>query len=87
MSVVEEQAKELSVGAAGGAKDGGQKRDTMIVSVGMLILIDFLLGGFFDCGRVLFGSRVAKQEAEGGFAQRLVDVALYLLKRHSGIVW
>ena len=43
MSVVEEQAKELGVGAAGGAKDGGQKRDTMIVSVGMLILIGFLL--------------------------------------------
>ena len=56
MSVVEEQAKELGVGAAGGAKDGGQKRDTMIVSVGMLILIDFLLGGFMqrlvDVGRV-----------------------------------
>ena len=27
MSVVEEQAKELGVDAAGGAKDGGQKRD------------------------------------------------------------
>ena len=55
MSVVEEQAKELGVGAAGGAKDGGQKRDTMIVSVGMLILIGFLLGGFtqrlVDVGR------------------------------------
>jgi hypothetical protein len=45
MSVVEEQAKELGVDAAGGAKDGGQERDTMIVSVGMLILIGFLLGG------------------------------------------
>jgi len=44
--VVEEQAKELGVDAAGGAKDGGQERDTMIVSVSMLILIDFLLGGF-----------------------------------------
>jgi hypothetical protein len=56
MSVVEEQAKELGVDAARGAKDGGQKRDTMIVSVGMLILIDFLLGGFtqrlVDVGRV-----------------------------------
>ena len=56
MSVVEEQAKELGVGAAGGAKDGGQKRDTMIISVGMLILIGFLLGGFtqrlVDVGRV-----------------------------------
>ena len=31
MSVVEEQAKELGVGAAGGAKDGGQKRDTMML--------------------------------------------------------
>ena len=41
MSVVEEQTKELGVDAAGGAKDGGQKRDTMIVSVGMLILIGF----------------------------------------------
>ena len=59
MSVVEEQAKELGVDAAGGAKDGGQKRDTMIVSVGMLILIDFLLGGFaqrpVDVGRVEAG--------------------------------
>jgi len=36
MSGVEEQAKELGVDAAGGAKDGGQKRDTMFVSVGML---------------------------------------------------
>jgi hypothetical protein len=44
MSVVKEQAKELGVDAAGGAKDGGQERDTMINSVGMLILIDFLLG-------------------------------------------
>jgi hypothetical protein len=56
MSVVEEQAKELGVDAAGGAKDGGQERDTMIVSVGMLILIGFLLGGFaqrlVDVGRV-----------------------------------
>ena len=33
MSVVEEQAKELGVDAAGGAKDGGQERDTMIVRV------------------------------------------------------
>jgi len=30
MSVVEEQAKEFGVGAAGGAKDGGQERETMI---------------------------------------------------------
>ena len=56
MSVVVEQAKELGVGAARGAKDGGQKRDTMIVSVGMLILIGFLLSGFtqrlVDVGRV-----------------------------------
>jgi hypothetical protein len=29
MSVVEEQAKELGVDAAGGAKDGGQKRDIL----------------------------------------------------------
>jgi len=43
MSGVEEQAKELGVD---GAKDGGQERDTMIVSVGMLILIDFFLVGF-----------------------------------------
>ena len=34
MSVVKQQAKELGVDAAGGAKDGGQERDTMIVSVG-----------------------------------------------------
>jgi hypothetical protein len=46
MSVVEEQAKELGVDAAGGAKDGEKERDTMIVSICMLILIDFLLGGF-----------------------------------------
>jgi len=46
MSVVEEQAEKLGVDAAGGAKDGGQERDTMIVSVSMLILIGFLLGGF-----------------------------------------
>jgi len=32
MSVVEEHAKELGVDAAGGAKDGGQKRDTMMLS-------------------------------------------------------
>ena len=68
--MVEEQAKELGVGAAGGAKNGGQKGDTMIVSAGMLILFDFLLGGFaqrlvdvcrvsklaFDCWPVLDGS-------------------------------
>jgi hypothetical protein len=60
MIVVEEQAKvpwELGVDVARGAKDGGQERDTMIVSVGMLILIDFLPGGFtqqlVDVGRVL----------------------------------
>jgi len=56
MSVVEEQAKELGVDAAGGAKDGEQERDTMIVSVGMLILVGFLLGGFaqrlVDIGRM-----------------------------------
>jgi hypothetical protein len=46
MIVVEEQAKELGVDVAEGAEDGGQERDTMIVSVGMLILMDFLLGGF-----------------------------------------
>ena len=34
MSVVKQQAKELGVDAAVGAKDGGQERDTMIVSVG-----------------------------------------------------
>ena len=34
MSVVKQQAKELGVDAAGGAKDGGQERDTMIVRVG-----------------------------------------------------
>jgi len=45
MSVVE-QAKELGVNAPGGAKDGRQERDIMIVSVGMLIRIGFLLGGF-----------------------------------------
>ena len=53
---MEEQAKELGVDAAGGAKDGAQERDTMIVSTGMLILLDFLLGGFtqrlVDVGRV-----------------------------------
>jgi len=58
MSVVEEQAKELGVDAAGGAKDGGQERDTMIVSVGLLILIVFLLGGFakrlVDVGRCAY---------------------------------
>jgi hypothetical protein len=55
MNVVEEQAKELSVDAAGGAKDGGQERDTVIVSLGMLILLDFLFGCFtqrlVDVGR------------------------------------
>jgi hypothetical protein len=43
MSVVEGQAKEVGVDAAGGAKDGGQRRDTMIVSVGMLYLWAFSL--------------------------------------------
>ena len=54
--------KELGVGAAGGAKDGGQKRDTMIVSVGMLILIDFLLGGFAQ--RLVDVCRVSKLDRE-----------------------
>jgi hypothetical protein len=35
MSLVEEQAKEFGVDAARAAKDGGQERDTVIVSVGM----------------------------------------------------
>jgi len=56
MSVVEEQAKELGVDAAGGAKDGGQERNTIIVSVCMLILFGLFLGGFahrlVDVGRV-----------------------------------
>jgi len=56
--VVEEQAKELGVDAAGGAKDGRQKRDTMIVSIGMLILIDFLLVGFAQ--RLVDVCRVSK---------------------------
>ena len=63
MSVVVEQAKELGVGAARGAKDGGQKRDTMIVSVGMLILIGFLLGGLAQ--RLVDVGRVAKLRAAG----------------------
>jgi hypothetical protein len=41
MSMVEEQAKELGVDAARGANNGGQERDAMIVSEGMLILITF----------------------------------------------
>ena len=58
MRVVEEQAKELGVDAAGGAEDGRQERDTMIVSVGMLILIGFLLGGFAQ--RLVEVGRVSK---------------------------
>jgi len=49
MSMVEEQAKELGVDAAGGAKDGGQERDIMIVSVGMLILIFGVVLEFVSC--------------------------------------
>jgi len=58
MNVVEEQAKELGVDAAGGAKDGGQGRITMIVSVGMLILIDFFLGSLTQ--RLVNVGRVSK---------------------------
>ena len=56
--MVEEQAKELGVDAAKGAKDGGQERDTMIVSAGTLILIGFLLGGFAQ--RLVDVCRVSK---------------------------
>ena len=68
MSMVEEQAKELGVGAAGGAKDGGQKRDIMTVSVGMLILIGFLLGGFTQ--RLVDVGRVSKLAGLGRITRR-----------------
>ena len=47
MSVVEEQAKELGVDAAGGVKDGGHERDTMIVSVGVGDVY-YWCGGFIE---------------------------------------
>jgi len=68
MSVVEEQAKKLGVDAAGGAKDGGQERDTMIVSVGMLVLVDFLLGGFTQ--RLVNVGRLSKLAGIGRIVRR-----------------
>jgi hypothetical protein len=74
MSVVEEQAKELGVYAAGGAKDGGQERDAMIVGVGMLILRCRLCiwACLFDCWWALFGDFLL-----GGFTQRLVYIVYW----------
>jgi len=63
MSMVEEQAKELGVDAAGGAKDGGQERDIMIVSVGMLILIFGVLLEFVSC--FLISCRMLKKTVKG----------------------
>jgi len=45
VSVPEEQAQELRVKATCGARDGRHKGDTMVISVGVLILEHFLLGG------------------------------------------
>jgi len=72
MSVVEEQAKELGVD---GAKDGGQERDTMIVSVGMLILIGFLLGGFAQ--RLVDVGQVSKLACLGRIWGGLIGGGLY----------
>ena len=45
MSVPEEETQELGVEAAGGAGDGGQEGDPMVVGVRALVLFDLLLGG------------------------------------------
>ena len=43
MSVPEEETQELCVDAAGGAGDGGQEGDPMVVGVRALVLLDLLL--------------------------------------------
>ena len=45
MSVPEEETQEVGVEAAGGAGDGGQEGDPMVVGVRGLVLFDLLLGG------------------------------------------
>jgi hypothetical protein len=45
MSISKEQTQQLRINAACGARDGRHKGDTMVVSIGILILKHFLLGG------------------------------------------
>ena len=77
MSVPEEQAQELRVKATCGARDGRHKGDTMVISVGILILKHFLLGGLlqwpFDVIRVaqlpILGRLVGRPPALVGYRE------------------
>ena len=50
MSPEEEKAKEFAVHACGGAGDGGQERDAVIVSVCVAVFVNLSFSSFVERG-------------------------------------
>jgi len=87
MSMSEEQAQELLVQAACGARDGRHEGDTMVVGIGILILKHSLLGGLpqrpFDVVRVaevaILGRLVGRPAALVGHQEIVDEVPLHII--------